>query len=206
MKPFVARMLVFASVLVLSACSLGGKTVPLAVIEPQVGPLNLAGLEAVAWSVEVPRPVTDQTRDSDRVIVRRGGSRLQVYPGVSWLDGLPEMVQTLLVQALSDSARVAGVGRSGLRARFALAAELRRFELVDDGEGLRVELVVTASLIDQRASLSVGSRTFRVTQTVSSNDIDDTVTAFEGGLNTLLSELIPWMLASGESVFAMSES
>jgi len=109
------RTLLILTALILSACSLGGKTVPLTIIEPQLDPIETAGLRAVDWAIEVPRPITDQTRDSDRLIVRRDGGRLQVYPGVSWVDSLPDMVQTLLVQAFTDSATVAAAARSGIQ-------------------------------------------------------------------------------------------
>ncbi|MEE4329597.1 MAG: hypothetical protein V2J10_01935, partial [Wenzhouxiangella sp.] len=68
MKMLIGTFLIL-SALILSACSLGGKTVPLTIIEPQLDPIETAGLMPVDWAIEVPRPVTDQTRDSDRLIV-----------------------------------------------------------------------------------------------------------------------------------------
>jgi len=186
------------SLLALSACSLGGKAVPRTVIEPQLAPIESAGLAAVDWSLEVPRPVTDQTRDSDHLIVRRDGGRLQIYPGVTWLDRLPDMVQTLTVQALSDSGRFAAVGRDGLRAPYALIMEIRRFELVDaDGERV-VELVIAARLIDQRERTRVTTRTLQSRQPVASSDLTATISAFETALSELLAELLAWTLDAGE--------
>ncbi len=157
-KQAIKALVGLSVVLILSACTLGGKAVPLSVIEPQLGPVDAAGLAAVGWSVQVPRPITDQTRDSDRLMVRRDGARLQVYPGVV-ADSVPEMLQTLLVRALIDGEKFAGVEvRGPARPR---AGGGLRFELVDDVDGQRVELVVSANLIHQRSVQSVGSRTFR---------------------------------------------
>jgi ABC-type uncharacterized transport system auxiliary subunit len=193
-----SKTLLILSMLTLSACSLGGKAVPRTVIEPQLAPIEASSLAAVDWSLEVPRPVTDQTRDSDHLIVRRDGGRLQIYPGVTWLDRLPDMVQTLTVQALSDSGRFAAVGRDGLRARYALATELRRFELVDAGGERAVELVIAARLIDQRERTRVATRTLRARQPVASTDLDATVSAFEAALTALMSDLLAWTLDTGQ--------
>lgn len=193
------RLLLILSALATTACTLGGKAQPLTLIDPRVGPVETAGLTAVDWSVEIPRPLTDQTRDSDRLIVRRDSARLQVYPGVSWLDSLPDMAQTLMVQALTDSDLFAGVGREGLSARYALATELRRFELVDEGGDLRVELVITANLIGKRQRASAGFRTFRISEPVASSGLGPTVTAFEAALAQWLAELVPWILETGSA-------
>ena len=191
------RTLLILTALILSACSLGGKTVPLTIIEPQLDPIETAGLRAVDWAIEVPRPITDQTRDSDRLIVRRDGGRLQVYPGVSWVDSLPDMVQTLLVQAFTDSDTVTSAARSGIRARFALATELRRFELVDDGPDPQVELVITARLIDRERSSTVAVQTFRSTARPDSTTLPSVIDAFETALTELTGELIEWSVEAG---------
>ena len=187
----------FLMALLLTACTFGGKAVPLSVIEPQLDPVNVDGLMAVDWSIEVPRPITDQMRDSDRVIVRRDSTRLQVYPGISWLDSAPEMFQTLLVQAFADSEKFAGVGRTGLRARYALVTELRRFELVDDNEGLRVELTVSSNLIHQRSIKSIAARTFQASISVNGSGLQSTITAFETALSDVLNDLTQWTLQAG---------
>ena len=191
------RTLLILTALILSACSLGGKTVPLTIIEPQLDPIESAGLTPVDWAIEVPRPITDQTRDSDRLIVRRDGGRLQVYPGVSWVDSLPDMVQTLLVQAFTDSDTVTSAARSGIRARFALATELRRFELVDDDDNPYVELVITARLIDREDADGSMTRSFSATAAPDSTALPSVIDAFEDALTELMSELIAWTVLEG---------
>jgi cholesterol transport system auxiliary component len=196
--------LLVLSALALSACSLGGKAVPLTVIEPQIEPIVIEGLAPVDWSIEVARPITDQTRDSDRLIVRRSGGRLQFYPGVSWVDSLPDMVQTLLVQAFTDSDTVTGAARAGIRARFALATELRRFELVDDGDGRLVELVITARLIDREGEATAAVQTFRSTARPDSTTLPSMIDAFEAALAELTRKLIEWSVEAGEPAAAES--
>jgi len=204
MKTFSFPLLVLGA-LALSACSLGGKAVPLTVIEPQLEPIVIEGLAPVDWSIEVPRPITDQTRDSDRLIVRRSGGRLQFYPGVSWVDSLPDMVRTLLVQSFIDSTSVAGAARSGIRARFALATELRRFELVDDGNGRRVELVITSRLIDREGGSTAAVQTFRSVARLDSTTLPSMIDAFEVALTEFAGGLIEWSAEAGKRAAGTSD-
>jgi len=204
MKTFSFPLLVLGA-LALSACSLGGKAVPLTVIEPQLEPIVIEGLAPVDWSIEVPRPITDQTRDSDRLIVRRSGGRLQFYPGVSWVDSLPDMVRTLLVQSFIDSTSVAGAARSGIRARFALATELRRFELVDDGNGRRVELVITSRLIDREGGSTAAVQTFRSVARPDSTTLPSMIDAFEVALTEFAGGLIEWSAEAGKRAAGTSD-
>ncbi|MEE4329935.1 MAG: ABC-type transport auxiliary lipoprotein family protein [Wenzhouxiangella sp.] len=185
-----------AAVLSLSACALGGSQPALTILAPQVElPSAPSARSPVEWTVQIQRPVADQMRDSDRVLVRRKGSRLQVYPGVAWLDSVPELLQAAMVQTFADSGAFAGVGRAGgLRTRFGLSTEIRRFELVDEGGGLTAVIVVQATLVEQRTARPMAQRVFRQEVQTASADIDDLVQAFEQGLSELLQGQVSWVL------------
>lgn len=189
-----------AMVLVLSACVLGRPSTPVAVIAPQVDSGLYRDGPTVDWALQVRRPLADRMRDSEQILIRTGTSRLQPYPAASWLDNAPDMLQALMVQTLSDSGRFAGVGRAGnLRSRFALATELRHFEGVDDGSGeLSVELLIQASLIDQRSGSVAASRSFRIREPVAGRQLDALVPAFERAMQRYFDELLGWVLAEGE--------
>jgi len=182
--------------LLLSACALGGSQPALTILAPQVE-LSSPSFDRspVEWTVQVQRPVADQMRDSDRVLVRRKGSRLEVYPGVAWLDSVPELLQAAMVRTFADSGAFAGVGRAGgLRTRFGLSTEIRHFELVDEGGGLTALIVVQATLVEQRTARPVAQRVFRREVPAASAAIDDLVQAFEQGLSELLQGQVSWVL------------
>ncbi|MFW5816446.1 MAG: ABC-type transport auxiliary lipoprotein family protein [Wenzhouxiangella sp.] len=186
--------------LALAACGLGGRSVPVTIVAPQIDLQPHSQGPEVAWSLQVRRPQADRMRDSEQMLIRTGSSRLQTYPAVAWLDNAPDMLQALTIHALDDSGRFTAVGRPGdLRARFALASELRRFEGVDDqASGMAVELVIQSKLIDQRSGAVAASRTFRVSEPAGGDQLDALVPAFERAIQNYFEELIDWVLVEGE--------
>ncbi|TVS09629.1 MAG: hypothetical protein EA419_12490 [Wenzhouxiangella sp.] len=196
-----ARLAVALLVLpLLGACGLTGQVSPVSIIAPEIELQTDAEWSEVDWALQVRRPVTDQMRDSERILIRTGASRLQPYPAASWLDNVPDMLHSLTIQALEDSGRFDGVGRAGsLRSRFALATELRRFEGVDDGSAdLAVDLVIQSNLVEQRSGRVAASRTFTVRQQASGKGLDDLVIAFERAMEEYVSQLTGWVLVEGE--------
>jgi len=194
-----ARLLQAIGVLLLlSACALGGRPAPVSVLAPAPALPELATTPSVDWSIQIQRPVADQMRDSDRVLVRRSPSRLQVYPQALWLDNVPDMLQSLMVQGFADSDRFAAAGRAGgLRTRFALASEVRNFELVDDGQGRRAEIVLQVNLVHLRTGMAMAGETFRAQAALAALDPDAVVLAFESALSDLLPELMSWSVSAG---------
>ncbi len=193
--------------LVLSACMLGGQPSPVTIMAPNVSMPAEFEVEAVDWSLQVQRPVADQMRDSERVLVRRTPSRLQVYPGAAWLDSTPEMLQSLIIRAMTDSQRFDGIGRGGgLRARYRLVTEIRHFEAVDDGsDDLGVDLVIQAGLVHQRSSRQVAGHTFRHSARSQGKGIGPLIETWEGVLNEFLFDLTVWVVEQGAQADAELE-
>jgi len=144
----------------------------------------------------VQRPIADQTRGSTRIVVRLDGSRLAFYPGVAWLDVLPEMLQAELIRAFTDSNRVPAVTRPGTaRGQYALATEVRRFDVVEAAHrALTVELEMQATLLEVRSGTPLATRTLRSSAPVEGRDFDALAVAFEAALGELQRELIGWTL------------
>jgi cholesterol transport system auxiliary component len=183
--------------LCLGGCApLTGGADPLRIVAPDLTVETESTWPAADWTLVVQRPVADKTRGSSRVVVRSDHARLAFYPGIAWLDELPEMVQALLLQAFTDTGRVAGVVRPGsAKARYALATEIRRFEAVDAGGGdLEVELEVQASLLELRSGGMVESRVFTARTPVAPDGVDALTDGFERALDTLIGDLIGWTL------------
>ncbi|MGY6553742.1 MAG: ABC-type transport auxiliary lipoprotein family protein [Wenzhouxiangella sp.] len=184
----------------LSGCGLTRPLDPVSVLAPEIELRSDPAWPEVDWGVQVRRPVTDRMRDSERLFVRVGGSRLQAYPGAVWLDQAPDLIQTLTIQALQDSGRFQAAGRAGaLRSRFALDTEIRRFDAVDTGAAdLSVELVVTVRLVAQRTGQALATRTIEVSEQSTGTQLDPLVAAFERALAGYFAELLPWILEEGQ--------
>lgn len=192
----------------MAGCALTRPPSPVSILAPNVSVNSNPDWPDVDWSLQIQRPLADQMRASDRLLVRRGPSRLQFYSGATWLDRVPEMLQSIMVQSFEDARRFDGVGRAGgFRTRYILATEVRHFEAVDDGgPDLKVELVVHANLIHQRASRSVATRTFSQEVTSSGKSLDPLVEAFETAMAGLMNDLVGWTLEQGETANSRTEA
>lgn len=176
--------------LILSACTIGGAERNFRVLAPQldaIGPDDQTPLDAV---LSVARPQADRTRDSRRILVRRGRS-LMPWAGVAWNDRAPDLLQNLLVEALDG--RVATVGRHGaLVADHRLDLELRRFELVEEGGSLEAELELTVRLLDRFGviidTIRIGER-----EAVGGGDVEAAVAAMETALERGFGTLAEWL-------------
>ena len=189
----------------LSACALTGSRGSLTILAPQVDVAASPDWQAVDWTLQIQRPVADQMRDSDRVLVRSRSSVLKIYADTAWLDVVPELLQAAMVQTFTDVGVFAGVGRAGgIRTRFGMATEIRHFELLDDGVGgLRAEIVVQVTLLEQRTARPLAQRVFRQEVVAANSDIDSLVVAFEQALSGLLKSLVPWVLDEGRAVVSV---
>jgi cholesterol transport system auxiliary component len=202
----VCRLLFLALPLMLAGCMLTGQPAPVSILAPAVELPRAEHAERVEWSVQIQRPVADAMRDSDRLLVRKAPSRLQVYPGAAWLDSVPEMLQSMLVKSFADTERFSGVGRTGgMRTRYSLATEVRHFEAVDDAGRMQVDIAIQASLIHQRSARPVASRTFRQGGPVSGSGLDPILAGFESALEQLMVELVDWVLDEGQRADAARE-
>ncbi len=199
LRPPARWLLLLVLLPLLAACALTRPPSPISILAPEVSLQIQPDWPAVDWSVQVLRPIADQMRDSDRVLVRQSRSRLQVYPGAAWLDTVPEMLQSKMIRALADGGQIGGVGRGGgLRTRYSLVTELRHFEAVSDGNaGLRVELAIQALLIHQRSGRPVAFRVFEHEARADGQGVDALVSAFEQALSEWMNELVGWVLLSG---------
>ncbi len=196
-----ARLIVLALVIPLvSGCMLARSSGSVSVIAPQLETAVDADWPEVDWAVLVQRPMADQMRNSNRVLVRVSRSRLQSWPEATWLDSMPDMVQGLLIQSLEDSGRFAGVGRAGgMRSRFGLASDIRSFEVVDDGSGrLVVELGIRVNLVHQPTGRVMAMNSFERSRPVAGGSLDEIVVAFEEAMAGLFADITGWVLSAGE--------
>jgi cholesterol transport system auxiliary component len=134
-------------------------------------------------ALAVARPRAAPALDTDRIAVVQPDSRFDYFAGVSWTEPAPQMLQQLLVGALTADGRFAAVvsAPSRVPTDLLLDVELRRFEAVYAADGgaptVRVEMQVT--LVETRPARRVAS--FRATgaATATGNRRAAVVAAFE---------------------------
>jgi cholesterol transport system auxiliary component len=148
------------------------------------------------WTLLVQRPMADQMRSSARVVVNSGSSRLSFYPGVMWLDEMPDMLQSLILQGFVDANRLVAVARPGTaRGVLYLATEVRRFEAkAATGAPLEADLELYATLVDVRSAAVIAARTFGARVPADGPSVEAITRAFEIALGDLITQIVDWTL------------
>lgn len=178
-----------SAAMLLSGCLLGGEETRYRLIAPQVDTVPTGPTAMIDASLAIARPGADRTRDSSRILVRRDRTLLP-WAGAAWIDRSPDLVQDLLADFLT--ARMAAVGRYGsLPADHRLDLVLRRFEFVEDDEGLQAEIVLVGRLFDVRGEL-LGATTLSARER-SGKSIEEAVRAMETAMEAVFGELAGWL-------------
>jgi cholesterol transport system auxiliary component len=172
---------------------------PMRVVAPRLQLDANPAWPAVDWTLLVQRPVADQMRGSGRIVVTTGGTRLAFYPGVMWLDELPDMLQALVIQGFADSGRIAGVARPGAaRGTHYLAIDIRRFDAVERPDrSLEVAVTLYVNLIDVPTAGILASRNIGVQVPVAGTGIEALTHSFESAISDVVTELVGWTLTAG---------
>lgn len=188
--PIVVAIVVTFAVVFLSACALGGGQTPYRLIAPEVDAPEPAQAVPVDRTLAVSRPEADRTRNSTRILVRRGRA-LMPWKGAAWIDRAPDLLQDLLVEFLDG--RVATVGRSGnLPAEFRLELAMRRFEMAERSGGLEAEVVVVVRLFDAVGRL-LAVNTLEGREQASGKSLDASLTAMETAMGEVFTDLADWV-------------
>lgn len=147
----------------------------------------------------VEEPVASGALASERIMIRPTPLQAQYLPGVRWADTAPVMVQTLLVRSLTETGALSSVGRRpvGTTADFAVLGELTDFQAETDSDGdissVRIRLVLR--IVREDDARVVATRSFVASEAATATDADSIVAAFDRANATLLSEIVPWILA-----------
>jgi cholesterol transport system auxiliary component len=140
---------------------------------------QLAILEPVAIS-----PVV-----SDRIVVRTSSETLATLGGAQWVDRLPVLVQTRLVESFENAHLFRAVGRSGILADYNLHTEIRRFELDSSRSEVSVEIFAR---ISGSGGQAIGTHLFTSHIPVASDDPAYVAAALNAALKEVMRQIVTW--------------
>ena len=156
----------------------------------------------VDWQLSVDPPSAARTVDTFRITVRPVPGELQVYSGASWARTPSDMVEDVVLRALEDSGRIAGVARrgSGIAPDYRLLLDLRRFE-ADYAGGPRpaATIEVQAKLLHAREQRLAASHTFTFVEPSHATDVASVAEAYTRALAALGRDVAGWTLEAGQA-------
>ncbi len=203
-SPGPGRALVVAACLALGACAaaleLASPDPPrLYELTPKSTFDDLPDVDA-RLSVEVPTATAGL--NTARIALRPTPTTLEYYAHASWIDVVPVMVQNLLIESFDNTGKIDVLGRGvvGVRADYALLAQIREFQAEYDGTGppkIRVRLQGRLVRLPRRVSLGSTSEEFVVQ--AEDTSMPAIVRAFDQAFGKAARRLVEWTIRRSAS-------
>lgn len=164
-------------------------------LEPAPTPaIPLASVGAVAGTatVQVLRPLAAPGLDTDRIALVREAQRLDYYAASRWPAALPDLLQTLAIDALRAAGRFRAVqpDATAFAADDVLQIEVRRCQAEYAADGsLVVHVQLLATLGRQNDRTLLASFTAESSRSAGANRMQAVVAAFQGAVGDALAQL-----------------
>jgi len=191
------RWLLGASVLALAGCTklLGPGPAPhlYRVTRKSSYPGNLPRLSG---QLLVDVPSAPAGLDTARIALSRSAVSIDYFADSEWIDRVPLMVQTALLDSFESSGAITAIDREsiGLRADLILRTDIRHFEaLYDSRDGPpQVWVAIGATLVDPSSREVVAQDSFERREQAQGSDIVQIVRAFDEALGGVMKDIVLW--------------
>ena len=161
-----------------------------------------ADMPHVDWQLEVATPTAPASLDTPRIALLHNPVQVEYYARANWVDRVPLMVQSVIVEAFETSDRILSVGRDStdVRPDYVLTTDVRDFQAeYFAGPNPAVRVGITAKLVSLHRRSVVAVKAFDRGGLASADRIEAVVNAFATACDQLLADLVPWTLAGGEA-------
>ncbi len=150
--------------------------------------------------VIVELPSASAAFDTESILIRPQATQVQYLPDGRWIETVPEMVQTALVDGLDRTGAFRFVGRRplGSSGDFALVSNITAFnaEVQDDGTSARIDIRITARLVREADLAIVASDVFAATAVVPDTSTQSLIAGFNEAGSAALDRMVRWVLSS----------
>jgi cholesterol transport system auxiliary component len=161
-------------------------------------------LQQVNWQLAIEEPIADAGLDTNRIATMASPVEVKYLADSRWIDRVPKLLQTLLVESFENTGKIVGVGRqsAGLRADYTLKSELRQFQAqyAADSKNPAVRVRINVKLVKEPRDDIIAFRTFENTVAADGVDIQSVVLAFNEATNKVLRQVVEWTLTTAPNV------
>jgi cholesterol transport system auxiliary component len=141
-------------------------------------------------------PLAPAGLDTGRIALSRSAVSIDYFADSEWIDRVPLMVQTALLDSFENSKAITAIDREavGLRADLILRTEIRHFEAVysSPNGAPEVWVAISARLVNPSGRDIVANASFERRQQAKSNDIAQIVLAFDEALGGVMEDIVVW--------------
>jgi cholesterol transport system auxiliary component len=141
-------------------------------------------------------PLAPAGLETERIALSRSAVSIDYFADSEWIDRLPLMVQTALLDSFENSKAITAIDREsiGLRADFILKTDIRHFEALYDSpnEAPEVWVAIIARLVNPSGRDIVAHASFEHRERAKGNDIAQIVLAFDEALGGVIEDIVLW--------------
>lgn len=153
---------------------------------------SFAGTKKPApWQLVVYEPTATSALDTSRLMVRPHADQVSYYKGIAWSDRLPHLVQTRMIETFQNSGAVKAV--SGTTGQYALATELRSFQIDVTSGRAAAEIDIFARLINVSTGKVVATKGFSARVPAASDAPGDAIAALNQAFTEVLQDTTTWV-------------
>ena len=160
-------------------------------------PVNLPHLSG---QLLVDVPSAPAGLDTARIALSRSAVSIDYFADSEWIDRVPLMVQTALLDSFESSGAITAIDREaiGLRADLILKTDIRHFEALYDSRDRPPEVWVeiSARLVDPSGRDVVAHASFERRKQAQGSDIAQIVPAFDDALGGVMEDIVGWTVRS----------
>jgi len=143
-------------------------------------------------------PTATAGLNTARVALKPTPTQLEYFAGARWVDVVPVMTQTLLLESFDNSGRIDILGRGayGLRADYGLLVNIREFQAEYESETSApdVHIRFQARLVAMPRRNHIASTSVIGLATSESRKLDDIIEAFDLAFGRATKDLVDWAL------------
>ena len=134
--------------------------------------------------------------DTARIALSRSAVSIDYFADSEWIDRVPLMVQTALLDSFESSGAITAIDREaiGLRADLILKTDIRHFEALYDSRAgpPEVWVAIVTRLVDPSGREVVAHASFERRKQAQGNDIAQIVLAFDEALGGVINDIVLW--------------
>jgi len=145
-------------------------------------------------------PLAPAGLDTGRIALSRSAVSIDYFADSEWIDRVPLMVQTALLDSFENSKAITAIDREsvGLRADLILKTDIRHFEaLYDSSDGApEVWVAISARLVNPSGRDVVAHASFERREQAKGKDIAQVVGAFDEALGGVMGDIVLWTVTN----------
>ncbi|MEL6837783.1 MAG: ABC-type transport auxiliary lipoprotein family protein [Pseudomonadota bacterium] len=195
------RRTILLSVMALPGCT------ALDLLSPSAPPRDIYELQPVSLtasgrrssrSLLVLMPAAPAAIATDRILIKQSPLAVTYLPDAMWSDAVPAMLQSVLIRSIASVGQIGFVGAQGDGPvpDTVLLTRIDGFGVDQQtGGGWVVQVSFELTVLRDRDQRVLGTRQFAQTSPIQNDQADTIARAFQQILDTLLPDIVLWVLA-----------